>query len=418
MGNLKLGNIKTKTHLKDSIEYILQAEKTENGLWVFGNSGVTTPQIQEAFKDTKDIWQKHSGRQAYHYMLTFAKEDDVSPAQVKEITDEFMERLFHGEYDWVGSVHLDTDHIHSHIIFNSVNRVDGYKYRYEKGDWEEKIQKVVDQICNDYGLRTIAYDIDEQGVSIKKEKEEADKTGTNFEKYNPKHKNRNDMIREDIDRCVMNAENIDEFIKLMNEDGYEIKSGNSKKYGNYFTFKPYGAEKGVRSYRLGEGYTFENIKEKINKELKEPEKPHVLSEENKVLEEIAALPVLTYRHFYVKQIFIARHWKNRQPFKNSYKYKRAIIEANDVLEEYNMLKKLKFKNIGEMEKFKKDISGEMRILYKEKKSTEDILKRLEIDKRLKDLRKNKKVVARLIDNANKINHEINSNRDERREVKR
>ena len=145
---------------RDSIEYILQEGKTENGKYVFGNSGYTPQMIYNTFLATKSLYGKTEGRQAYHYILTFAEEDSVTPELAQEITEKFMSRLFpEDEYDWVGGVHTDTEHLHAHILFNSVNRNTGYKYRYEKGDWEKTIQKIVDDLCHELGLATIAYEL-------------------------------------------------------------------------------------------------------------------------------------------------------------------------------------------------------------------------------------------------------------------
>ena len=72
--------------------------------------------------------------------------------------NDFCEEYLGEDYDYVFSIHTDQKHMHGHIVFNSVNRMSGYKYRYEKKDWEKYIQPLTDRICEKYGLPPLAYD--------------------------------------------------------------------------------------------------------------------------------------------------------------------------------------------------------------------------------------------------------------------
>ena len=152
--------------------------------------------------------------------------------------------------------------------------------------------------------------------------------GTHHEKHNREIKSKADIIREDIDRCIAEADTYNAFLTLMKEDGYNIREGKSTKYGDYITFRPYGVEKGLRSYRLGDGYGKSEIIERINKH------ESVIAEKRQTLDNreygriitIHKIPTITYRRYYVKHLYIARRWRNKQTFPGSYVYKKAIIE--------------------------------------------------------------------------------------------
>ena len=118
-------------HLKQSLDYVMNPEKTQNGRLVGGMNC----QLDTAFKqmmDTKKDFGKVDKRQGYHLIISF-KEGEVSPDTAYEITGRFVKEYLGQQYEAVYCVHDNTDHVHSHIIFNSVSFVDGRKYRYEKG---------------------------------------------------------------------------------------------------------------------------------------------------------------------------------------------------------------------------------------------------------------------------------------------
>lgn len=364
MGNMKLGNIKSANHLETSIEYIFNPQKTENGRYIFGDSGTTAEEVRDSFLSTKEAFGKTDGRQAYHFILTFGSDENVKESLAQKIAERFMEKYFPADdYDWTAAVHNDKDHMHVHIIFNSVNRITGYKYRYENGDWEEQIQKIVDGLCSEYDLKTIMYEFDKEGKETKKEKpKKYDRAGTNYEKHNPEIKSKADIIRQDIDRYISESDSYHSFLKRMIRDGYKVHEGRSEKYGEYLTLTPYGVPKGMRTYRLGEKYTVTMIRERIkSKEKLMDDKPLTGRQYARLIRIVDIHPV-TYRKWYAKHIYIARVWKNKQPFEGSFKYKRDIINARKLLEEYNQLKTNDYKTVSDIKMHIRKLSSEMKAL--------------------------------------------------------
>lgn len=414
MGTLKLGCIKTPHHLGNSIEYIFRKDKTENGIYIFGDSGYTPEMVCETFNSTKDFFGKRDGRQAYHFVLTFAAEDDVGPDQAKEITLAAVKKLFPlEEYNWAGAVHTDSNHIHAHIIFNSVSNITGLKYRYNKGDWEKYIQKTVDDICNERGLKTIAYDYN-AGEAVLKIKDKEGRQGTNHEK-NPEIKKKADIIREDIDRYVLASNTYEDFLQLMKGDGYEIREGESKKYGEYITFTPYGIDKGVRTYRLGEEYSKSRIIERISEKHVEIGAGKDISDEafERILR-IHNVPTITFRRYYVKQLYIARRWKNARPFPGSYVYKKAIIEYEKLEEEWKLFRSANFRSYSDVEIYQHNLEENIQSLKKQRKSAEaGSYRREELDSQIKECSHSMRVLKRLINKIEaQTGEDQRSNREE------
>lgn len=243
--HMKEGKTCPHDHLRNAIDYILDVkhgeEKTKGGLLVGGNAGTNNKEILNNMLDTKRAYGKTDGRQGYHFVLSFAKgETDENTAY--EVVREFCESYLGDDYDYVFAIHTDKEHLHGHIVFNSVSRTDGYKYHYKKGDWKKYIQPVTDRICEEHGLEPLTFDDKRAGVSY------ASWAERNQGKYNWTH-----IIRADVDYAIQQASSAEEFMALMKKMSYQIREGNSKKYGVYLTFsfvEPDGTVHRRRSYNL------------------------------------------------------------------------------------------------------------------------------------------------------------------------
>lgn len=393
MGTVKLHNIKNITHLKTAIAYVFRDKKTSFGKYIFGDSGYDPDMVYDTFMDTKRLFDKTDGRQAYHYILTFAPGDNISEEKAREITEKFVADTLGGEYDWAAAVHNDTDHIHSHIIFNSVNRNTGMKYRYKQGDWQKKIQKTADKLCSEYGLATIMYDMD--GKLKEHVEDRTVRSAEGHETYNVKRRRRADVIREDIDRCILEASDLESFKELMKKDGYHIRQGHSEKYGDYFSFKVFGDEKAVRSYRLGTGYQLYDIKSRIVGESVNPDSEDIDDQRADSIERFSNIPAITQNRYYVKNIYIARIWRNKFTFPGSYRYKKAIIEYDQLNAEWRLLKKMKFKAPEDIDAFIAEIKDTVNLLYRKKREAVDAEEYEKTGKEISKLYFNKKTAERI-----------------------
>lgn len=237
-------------HLKRSLDYVMNPEKTQDGRLV----GAINCQADAAFeqmKETKRKFGKVDKRQGYHIILSF-KENEVNPDTAFEITQRFVEEYLGNSYEAVYVVHDNTEHVHSHIVFNSVSFVDGKKYRYEKGDWAKYIQPITNRLCEEYGLSII--DVDDGS------KEKQHESYKDWSEYREGSFVWADMIKRDLDACILQAGDYQQFLDLLSDKGYTIKQG------KYLVVKPQGMTRFRRSKTLGDMYSDEAIRERISNE--------------------------------------------------------------------------------------------------------------------------------------------------------
>lgn len=253
-------------HLKNSINYIMNPKKTENGLWVYSNSGVTSGEIYNSMLQTKEDFNKKWGRQGYHFVISF-KPGETDERTCFNVGKEFCEKYLGNGYEYVLAVHNDHEHMHCHIVFNSVGRLDGRKYRYINGDWEKHIQPVTDEITTKYGLSRLEYDKSGERAG----KSYAEHAAEKADKFTWKK-----IIRLDIDMAVSNSSSIEEYFEEMKRMGYQMRIGHSEKHGEYVSYH-HPAMKVVegrtskaarRDYNLGEGYTLGEIKRRVREKNK------------------------------------------------------------------------------------------------------------------------------------------------------
>lgn len=232
--------------LKRSIKYIMNPDKTENGTLVGGNSGTTPDEIYRVMMNTKELFGKTDKRQGYHFVISW-RPGEISKELAYEIAGEFCQEYLGDQYDYVYSIHTDRNHVHAHIVFNSVNRVTGYKYRYEKGDWEKFIQPVTDRVCQRHGLSKLDYRPEDKAGKSYAERDAEKKELPTLTK----------IVKADIDLMIARSGDFDEFLRNMRKLGYRIR------IGKYITYTPPGMEKGRRDKTLGEGYSRIEIEQRI-----------------------------------------------------------------------------------------------------------------------------------------------------------
>ncbi len=197
-------------HLANAISYITDEEKTQGSILVGSHNCNADTALQEMLT-AKRKFGKLDKRQGYHFIISFKKQE-VRPETAMEITQKFVERYFGDDFQCLYATHDNTEHVHSHILFNSVSWRTGKKYRYEKGDWARKIQPIVNELCKEYGLS-----IQDIEVGTKeKEPEKWDKTKQGIFKWNH-------QISVDVEDSISFATGYENFLKLMELKGYESK---------------------------------------------------------------------------------------------------------------------------------------------------------------------------------------------------
>ena len=311
-------------HLKRSLDYVMNPEKTQDGRLV----GAINCQVDSAFeqmKATKRKFGKVDKRQGYHIILSF-KEDEVNPDTAFEITRRFVEEYLGKSYEAVYVVHDNTAHVHSHIVFNSVSFMDGKKYRYEKGDWAKYIQPITNKLCQEYGLSII--DVDDGS------KEKEHESYKDWSEYREGSFVWADMIKRDLDSCILQAGNYEQFLELLSDKGYEVKQG------KYLAVKPQGMTRFRRCKTLGDMYSDEAIRERIEKE----DISFYREQQKEVQPVLCKCKVRRYRRakmsglqkrYYAKLYRIGK--LKKKPYSQVWKYKEDIRKMHKLQEEYLFL---------------------------------------------------------------------------------
>lgn len=243
--------------LSASIDYICNTEKTRGGIDIGGNCGNRPELIYETMLATKEFWNKLDGSQGFHYIISFPKDDRVTIDKVKLVAEEFCNELLCGQYEYVYAVHSDHEHLHAHIVFNSVSCIDGLKYHSPEGDWKKRLQPILDKICERYGLPVLEYDEgkDRVGKSYgewkEQQKTESEKKKQGYSAF--------DVARDMIDEAIVKSADYEEFINYLKIHGYEVTRDGE----NYLSVRPAGRERAIRTGRLGTGYSKEEIIQRI-----------------------------------------------------------------------------------------------------------------------------------------------------------
>ena len=231
--------------LSNAIAYILNPEKTDEKLLV-SSYGCASETAAREFEWTRKIAEQKGMNPvriiARHVIQSF-EIGEVTPELAHEIGKQFADEILGGKYEYVLTTHIDKDHVHNHLIFNAVDFVDYHAYKSYKRIYYD-MREVSDRLCKENGLSVIPPS-QNKGMGYKEYTEA--KRGTSWKQ----------KLKQTIDRLVITAKDYDDFLRLMQEAGYEIKTG------KYISFRAEGQERFTRSKTIGENYTEERIKERI-----------------------------------------------------------------------------------------------------------------------------------------------------------
>ena len=231
--------------MSKAIAYILNPEKTDEKLLV-SSYGCASETAAREFEWTRKIAEQKGMNPvriiARHVIQSF-EIGEVTPELAHEIGKQFADEILGGKYEYVLTTHIDKDHVHNHLIFNAVDFVDYHAYKSYKRIYYD-MREVSDRLCKENGLSVIPLS-QNKGMGYKEYTEA--KRGTSWKQ----------KLKQTIDRLVITAKDYDDFLRLMQEAGYEIKTG------KYISFRAEGQERFTRSKTIGENYTEERIKERI-----------------------------------------------------------------------------------------------------------------------------------------------------------
>lgn len=226
-------------HLEQALDYIQNPEKT-NGNVLVGSLNCLPETAFEQMLDTKETFGKVNKRQGYHVIISFVP-GEATEEIAFDVVERFAKEYLKDEYEAVYAVHNDKNHLHAHLIFNSVNLVTGAKYEYRKGEWKRRMQPITNKLCKEYGLEIMPAEYAKEPKNLSRVEWEQEQRFR-------------EMILADAKFCQNYAGSMDHFIFLMKRIGYQFE------YGQYLSVKVPGGKWYHQLAKLDECFEEEQFK--------------------------------------------------------------------------------------------------------------------------------------------------------------
>ena len=393
----------TAVSLQDALDYAANRDKTEKSC--FESSFACT--LETAFADmrqTKEQWHKSGGVQGYHLVQSFAA-GEVTPELAHQIAKELADRVLGGRYEYVIGTHLNTGHIHSHIVWNSVSCVDGKKYRSNYKSYVTEIRAVSDELCRKYKLSVIDT---ENSNHVAKPYAEwlAEKNG---------HPTWRTAIRQDVDEAIQQSLTWRQFLSAMERKGYEVRMGRK-----YPVLRPPGKERFVRFKTLGKNYTPEVIRNRLlypqfNRCFVE-NSPHIQYGRlhgGKPRRKLTGLRALYYRYLYELGAL------PRKPRRPSYAVRQDAYKLDQRIRQMEFLSKNNIDTLTQLETYRQTKLGEIVQLTAERKSLYktnlDSPRIQQVNTALKQLRQEERLCRKIAEHSLEVQQHLTEARRDRAE---
>ena len=392
----------TAVSLQDALDYAANRDKTEQSC--FESSYACT--LETAFADmrqTKERWHKLGGVQGYHLVQSFAV-GEVTPELAHQIAKELTDRVLGGRYEYVIGTHLNTGHIHSHIVWNSVSCVDGKKYRSNYKSYVTEIRAVSDELCRTHKLSVIDT---ETSHHVAKPYAEwlAEKNGQ------PTWRT---AIRQDVDAAIGQSLTWRQFLNALERNGYEVRMGRK-----YPVLRPPGKERFVRFKTLGKRYTPEAIQTRIL--YPRSYRPYVenlptiqhgrLRSGKKPCRKLTGLRALYYRYLYELGAL------PRKPSRSSYAVRQDAYKLDQRIRQMEFLSKHNIDTLEQLETHRKALQteiGQLQTKRKQLPKTDDVQSQHEsVNTALKQLRQEERLCRKIAEHSLEVQQHLTEARRDR-----
>jgi len=197
------------SHLKNALEYIQNPDKTEECV-LEGSINCLPDTAFEQMEETKNIFHKTGKRQGYDVIISFSPEEKVTADQAMYVLEHFEKDVLGDDYEAVYAVHTDREHMHGHLIWNSVSMTTGKKYNSPKNNWKNHLQPITNKYCDELGLSIMPAEYSRNPKNISRDKWE-------------KEMSMKEIILRDAKMCAYAAGNVEHFKYLMKRLGYVFK---------------------------------------------------------------------------------------------------------------------------------------------------------------------------------------------------
>ena len=392
----------TAVSLQDALDYAANRDKTEQSC--FESSYACT--LETAFADmrqTKERWHKLGGVQGYHLIQSFAA-GEVAPELAHRIAKELADRVLGGRYEYVIGTHLNTGHIHSHIVWNSLSCVDGKKYRSNYKSYVTEIRAVSDELCRKYKLSII--DTENSNHAAKPYAEWlAEKNGQ------PTWRT---AIRQDVDEAIQQSLTWRQFLSAMERKGYEVRMGRK-----YPVLRPPGKERFVRFKTLGKRYTPEAIQTRIL--YPRSYRPYVenpptikhgrLRSGKKPCRKLTGLRALYYRYLYELGAL------PRKPRRPSYVVRQDSYKLDQRIRQMEFLSRNNIDTLTQLETHRQALQTEIGQLLTKRKQlpkNDDVQSQCEsVNTALKQLRQEERLCRKIAEHSLEVQQHLTEARRDR-----
>ena len=394
----------TAVSLQDALDYAANRDKTEQSC--LESSYACT--LETAFADmrqTKEQWHKSGGVQGYHLVQSFAA-GEVTPELAHQIAKELADRVLGGQYEYVIGTHLNTGHIHSHIVWNSVSCVDGKKYRSNYKSYVTEIRAVSDELCRKYKLSVI-------------DTENSNHVAKPYAEWLAEKNNQptwRTAIRQDVDEAIQQSLTWRQFLNALEHKGYEVRMGRK-----YPVLRPPGKERFVRFKTLGKRYTPEAIQTRIlypqsyhpyvenpptiqHGRLHSGKKPH---------RKLTGLRALYYRYLYELGAL------PRKPRRPSYAVRQDAYKLDQRIRQIEFLSRNNIDTLTQLETHRQALQTEIRQLLTKRKQlpkTDDVQSQREsVNTALKQLRQEERLCRKIAEHSLEVQQHLTEARRDRAE---
>ena len=340
-----------KTDLGDAVDYICNPDKA-------GFQTAINCTLDKAFlqmQATKQRWDKYGGILGYHIVHSYAP-GEVTPEQAHEAGVEFAQRLLGDKYEAVVCTHTDRDHLHCHIVFNSVSFLDGRKYRSDFKSYFHDLRDTSNAVSREYGFSVI----------------NSDGKGKHYSEWNAERSGKTtvrDLIRRDIDAALAESLTYDMFLESLRRQGYTVKRSPKVKYT---AIRPPGGQRFVRLNSLGEGYTEADLIQRLSEQRHELEPtPAIFSAHKRftIRKRPRRYPPVkrgSFRALYLYYLYLLSPRK-RKPQKIPFETRAEIRRAKQYRQQFMLLQKYRVDRKPELDMLSDALSNEMQILVDHRK---------------------------------------------------
>ena len=383
------------SHLKNALEYIQNPDKTEECVLV-GSINCLPDTAFEQMEETKNIFHKNSKRQGYHVIISFSPEEKVTAEQAMYVLEHFAKDVLGDDYEAVYAVHTDREHMHGHLIWNSVSMTTGKKYNSPKGNWKNHLQPITNKYCDELGLSIMPAEYSRNPKNISRDKWEREMS-------------MKEIILRDAKMCAYAAGNVEHFKYLMKRLGYVFKKN------AWMEVQAPGFRYYHKLAKLDEMFSEETLRHHVD--MPWMAKPYFYSSDIRGLHRTKLSPF--QKKFYAK-LYRLRIVEQKRFVVGGAKYTEDLKRFHRLQDEYLLLVNNDIKSVVELVDFisgqkekMQQIEGRQKAIYRENSSRKRSIKteaqyreyqmwHVEVQEELDELKQEKRELKRQLQLADSI----------------